>query len=565
MNDADTQHSHDRAIASWSHKLCHHASVKCVITPVIKLLQDRGLEKQKSRLGISRRNTGIQKVPAPKAQPSLLPVLRHAITSLASFLTPDPSSPQATAVPAATAVAGLAPSATTAAAASEPSTAGLPAAVAARVPPSVQSGSAANPHIDRVIALTSRRAPHLAGTRVKIYCSQGGKGVKSSRPLCASGADSSASRRVKQRVEALDLMIWRCECARKVITKGAPIPVSTLSGPNQAKPQAALQPAPAARQIVNQVAARLGVAQSVPASAQLPAQGQAPSSSQPEAADRQYSPEAPDLIHQLPGSSPMLQDSSLILTHGAASDQQHSGSDRLMTHATQQNSAFQPLSTSASQHVSTKSRSPSAGLPSAPGPNLEPARQKSPGSASLAGLIPATTAVTVPSSSQSQAPYGVISAAAAANIGDHTVSVVTSQDAAYQLPRSSEGLQDCSVPMQLPHAGLGQAMYKGHVLSELQKPLKAQDSIGTPDTPDTDMLERHAALQREHSSFSKGTSADGLQHDHSTATLKRKEVLTTSGLLDLAMSDVPPTEELEPDMIAAFLADGDVFSDKPGA
>ena len=153
--------------------------------------------------------------------------------------------------------------------------------------------------------------------------------------------------------------------------------------------------------------------------------------------------------------------------------------------------------------------------------------------------------------------------ARAASIGDHTVPVVTSQDDAFtDRLKGKTTLDDSAMPQKggQSTANLHHSLQR---LPDLQKALKAQDSVGVPDTPDTETLERHAALHREHSSFSKGTAADLMQHDQSTATLQRKGVLTTSGLLDLAMSDVPPTEELEPDMIAAFLADGDVFSDKP--
>ncbi len=94
--------------------------------------------------------------------------------------------------------------------------------------------------------------------------------------------------------------------------------------------------------------------------------------------------------------------------------------------------------------------------------------------------------------------------------------------------------------------------------------LRVQDSVGIPDTPDSEQLEHHAALNREHCSFSKNVSANGLQHDHAAlAPLQRKEVLSTSGLLDLAMSDALPAEDLEPDMFAAFFADSGAYSDQP--
>jgi len=70
-------------------------------------------------------------------------------------------------------------------------------------------------------------------------------------------------------------------------------------------------------------------------------------------------------------------------------------------------------------------------------------------------------------------------------------------------------------------------------------------------------------LNRERSSFSKTMSMDGVQQDSTAASLQRKGMLSTSGLLDLAMSEALPAADLEPDMFAAFFADSGTFSDKP--
>jgi len=430
------------------------------------------LEKQRSRLGVTRRGSGIQKVTAAAPKTALLSALPHTSTSPAIFPTHDAYPASTTAVAPAAAAAIASTSVATAVAGADSAITGMPLAVASRVPPPARLGSSSTPHIDRAIALGSRRAPHLGGTRVKIYCSQGGRGIKSRRSACELGSDSTTSRRVRQKVEALDLMIWRCECARKVITKGAPIIVSTLSGPDANKPPALLQSAPVAGLIANQVAARLGATHSLPtnfsagqlppsstfggshaaAAPQLPVRSDQgvvehlPSSSQQEAGHqlqlqhgRQVSPDPPELIHQLPSSAPMLaQDDNILFRHSApeASDaQQHVRAGGWSPTPSQRHSPSPAVSTgySPSRQAEALSRSPSTSLPANPSPNPMGSRHSSPGSASLAGLIPSTTAVTVPSP-HSHAPYSVISAARAAIVGDHTVPVVTIQDAHISLP-----------------------------------------------------------------------------------------------------------------------------------
>ncbi len=562
------------------------------------------MEKQRSRLGVTRRGSGIQKVTAAAPKTTLLSALPHTSTSPAIFPTHNAYPASTTAVAPAAAAAIASTSAATAVAGADSAIIGMPLAVASRVPPPARLGSSSTPHIDRVIALGSRRAPHLAGTRVKIYCSQGGRGIKSRRSACELGSDSTTSRRVRQKVEALDLMIWRCECARKVITKGAPIPVSTLSGPDANKPPALLQSAPVAGLIANQVAARLGATQSLPTNfsagqlppsstfggsqattaPQLPApvgsdQGVAehlPSSSQQEAGHqlqlqhgRQVSPDPPELIHQLPSSAPMLaQDDNILFRHSApeASDaQQHVQADGLSPTPSQRNSPSPAVSTgySPSHQARVLSRSPSTSLPANPSPNLVGSRHSSPGSASLAGLIPSTTAVTVPSP-HSHAPYSVISAARAAIVSDHTVPVVTIQDAHISLPAALPSTDNArwSSAHPLSRSDVGQQRPLAE-LPALNKALRMQDSVGIPDTPDTESLEHHAALNRERSSFSKTMSMDGVQQDSTAASLQRKGMLSTSGLLDLAMSEALPAADLEPDMFAAFFADSGTFSDKP--
>ncbi|DBA82770.1 hypothetical protein WJX77_000353 [Trebouxia sp. C0004] len=572
-----------------------------------RLAQDRRLEKQRFRLGVTRHGSGIQKVTAATPKTALLSALPHISTSPAIFPTHD-AYPASTTAVAPAAAAAIAPTpAATAAAGADSAIIGMPLAVASRVPPPARLGSSSTPHIDRVIALGSRRAPHLAGTRVKIYCSQGGRGIKTRRSACELGSDSTTSRRVRQKVEALDLMIWRCECARKVITKGAPIPVSTLSGPDTNKPPTLLQCAPVAGLIANQVTARLGATQSLPtnfsagqlppsctfgrsqatAAPQIPApmdsdQGVAehlPSSSQQEAGHqlqhgRQVSPDPPELIHQLPSSAPMLAPDDNILFRDSApqaSDaQQHVRAGGSSPTASQRNSPSPAVSTgySPSRQAGALSRSPGTSLPANTSPNPMGSCHGSPGSASLAGLIPSTTAVTVPSP-HSHAPYSVISAARAAIVSDHTVPVVTIQDARISLPATSstDNARRSSAQLLVLEPPFGQSEAEQQrplaKLPALNKALRMQDSVGIPDTPDTESLEHHAVLQRERSSFSKTMSMDGVQQDSAAASLQRKGVLSTSGLLDLAMSDALPAADLEPDMFAAFFADSGAFSDKP--
>lgn len=532
-------------------------------------MQDRGLEKQRSRLGLSRRSTGIQKVSAGPAKSVSVTLQPHAAASPATSLQQQATVPNQS--PAA-AVAAPAPG-PTAVAAPGSSSMSMPLAVATRVPSPAGLGSPAVPHIDRVIALGSRKAPHLAGTRVKIYCSQGGRGLSSRHTLSSTvGGDSSSSRRVKQKVEALDLMIWRCECARKVITKGAPIPASSLSGQDAHQPLF-LVPSTS----TSQVAAAETLPSSTfggnqpPAATQLAMvniQNQQAASSRPEGDEdgcmqyhRDPSSDEGDLIHQLPGSAPMLtQEDSALLTQ-----------IRLLPPEPQHPATLdQSAHTDASQHnVLVHPHSPSNSQP-----DLSPpvSRQSSPSAASLAGLIPATTAVTAPS--LLQPPYNMISAARAASLHDDTVPAVVLQDAV-----QSNVLPACSarpdadtaapsdhgeVPVCRPF-GLVMDSLRPELLSQLpvlKGVLRAQSSIRLPSTPDSESLERHAALNREHSSFSRSTAMDKVQDGLGEGVLQRKEAFSTSGLLDLAMPTALPPGDLEPDMFAAFFEDSGA-SDRP--
>lgn len=523
-------------------------------------MQDRGLEKQRSRLGLSRRSTGIQKVSAGPTTSVSLTVRPHAAAS------PSITLLQATAPNQSPAAAAVAPG-PTAVATPGLSSVSMPLAVATRVPSPAGLSSPAVPHIDKVIALGSRKAPHLAGTRVKIYCSQGGRGLDSRHALSSTvGGDSSSSRRVKQKVEALDLMIWRCECARKVITKGAPIPASSLSGQDVHQP---LFLVPSIS--TNQAAAADTLRSSSfggnqpPAAAQLAvvtSQNQQAASSRPEGNDddclpyqRGRSSDEGELIHQLPGSAPMLtqEDSALLpQIRLLPPEPQHPARHDRSAHtdASQHNILLHPHSLTNSQ------------------PDLSPpvSRQSSPSSASLAGLIPVTTAVTAPS--LVQPPYNMISAARAASLNDDTVPAVVLHDAV-----PSSALPACparpdadtaapsyhgDVPVCRP-LGLVMDSLRPELLSQLpvlKGVLRAQSSIRLPSTPDSESLERHAALNREHSSFSRSTAMDKVQDGLGDGDVQRKEVFNTSGVLDLAMPTALPPGDMEPDMFAAFFDSG---------
>ena len=539
-------------------------------------VQERGLEKQKSRLGLSRRSTGIQKLPAHPSHSPSLPVLPHAPAA-------SPALPQLAAMPSSSGATAALPAGTAAATAGTavaPSSSSMPLAVAPRVPPSARFGSASVPYIDRVIALGSRRAPHLAGTRVKIYCSKGGRGIKSRHSASSDlGMDSGTSRRVRQKVEALDLMIWRCECARKVITKGAPIPASSMSGQDPAKPQSPTASGPVPGMIANQVGARLGATQSLPAlfhpSSEIgvsTAGGsdvlgtsqclapQLPGSSQLHQEQTQLQVEGGsdqvELIHQLPSSAPLLsQEDRALMTNASIhpGSRQQAEIDRLSP------GPAQAISNSPSGAGHGKCRAASH----SPSPKPAGSRQSSPGSASLAGLIPATTAVTVPA--QHQPPYSIISAAKAASQADAAIPVVTSQDAAQtSMPASgavcagvrAQHDEDLSIMKHVP------PLETHSKLPALKGILRAQSSMRVPATPDSEAAERHAALNREHSSFSKGTAAQESQGDVGVGGLQRKGVLSTSGLLDLAMSGALPAGDLEPDMFAAFFEDSNAFGEE---
>ena len=479
------------------------------------------------------------------------------------------------------------PTAPTAVAASETAGTSMRSAVATRVPLPAGLAPSAIPHIDRMIALGSRRAPHLAGTRVKIYCSQGGRGIKSRRAFSSTvSSDTSSSRRVKQKVEALDLMIWRCECARKVITKGAPIPASSLSGQDAAKPQFPGPSGPAPGIIAHQVVARLGFPHNVPtpsdsaaetlpsssfggnqalAAIQLPISRyqQAASSSEPEGnlhmqPQRQRSSDEGELIHQLPSSAPLLaQENSSLLSQISSAYQHHARPDQ------------HPCGDPAQHMPSAAAAGLNQGNLQVPqhGPSPQVSCQILPSSALLAGLIPPTTAVTVPS--PSQPPYNIISAASAASLQDDVLPPVLLQDAIETtMPAAANsaalGICNGQVPVSRP-LGMVMESMQPELLSQLpvlKGVLRAQGSVGLPSTPDTESLERHAALRREHSSFSKSSAMEKVQEGLPGGELQRKELVTTSGLLDLAMSTALPAGDLEPDMFAAFFEDSGAF-DRP--
>ena len=517
------------------------------------------MERQKSRLSIK---SGIQK--EAEASPSLaaaLPTLPLSTTSRqnALLLHSDPSSPVATAAPtAATAV----PTALLAAPAllSTVSTSSRQPPVAQRVPALGHVGSNLIPQLERIIGPASRRAPHLAGTRVKIFCSQAGRGLKSSRSLSQASRQDASVRRVKRRLEAVNQMIWRCECADTAITKGQPIPASALNAAGAAKhlPLALPLALPPAGTTVSRVAAHLGIAptpQLLPAhhsssssiladSEQLPATSpdaaQLPADQQLLHGAGSLQPAESDLIHQLPGSAALLLDdstamlsSSQILAMPASSvlpsserQRQHAGQtdtepDSLLKTDAAQNTAPH------SRHISPR---PSSCSPSGSLLGLSTSRQASPSSASLAELVPSTTAVTVP-------PYNVISAARASSAEAATAPVVLSDDAAMSVSEAQ-------------NSWCGQ-----EVALAVRLGLKGQQSVGVPDTPD----QEHLVLNRERSSLSKDQAEALAQSScmHSDLGLDRKSNLSASGMIDLAMSDAPPGE-IEPEMFA-FLLDNDAF------
>ena len=559
-------------------------------------MQERGLQKQRSRLGLSRRSTGTQKVTATPSKPASLSLLSHAAAPAATSL-------QQSGGPNHSAAAAPATAGPTAVAAAEPASSSMPLAVAPRVPSSARLGPSSLPHIDRVIALGSRRAPHLAGTRVKIYCSQGGRGVKSVRSS-STAVRADSSRRVRQKVEALDLMIWRCECARKVITKGAPIPASALSGQDAAQPHSLAPTVPVPGLIASQVAAHIAATQSLPtnstpalrlaqssksdgndappASHFPPSSAQQPAGSDQAGADDhmqnqlqcENSSDQVVLISQLPTSAPLLtQHDSALMPQVNPEGGQQVTAGRLSPEPRQQDSR-QPAVAAGQSSPRAPSHRPSSSPPANPSPVPGASPHSSPGSASLAGLIPATTAVTVPP----QPPYSIISAARAASLGDEAVPVVTSHEApqtstsAAALPSTSDGAVMRNQPEEGPvYRPVGMVMdsLQPELLSKLpvlKGVLRAQSSIGLPATPDIEAVEHQAALSRERSSFSKTASGlMGVQKDLDVGRLQRQGVANASGLLDLAMSNALPAGDLEPDMFAAFFEDGDGFGDKSGS
>ena len=385
-------------------------------------------------------------------------------------------------------------------------------------------------------------------------------------------------------------MIWRCECARKVITKGAPIPASSLSGQNAAKPQSTGPIGPVPGVIANQVAARLGSTHNVPtpsdsAAEALPSSSlngnQAPAASQlptfqnqqvascsgPEGhlhmqPQRQRNSDEGELIHQLPSSAPLLdQEDSALLTQisSVSTAQQHQARPN---HVPSGDPAQHMPSAAAGLNQGNLQMPQHSSSPSPP-----VSRQSSPSSASLAGLIPPTTAVTVPS--PSLPPYNMISAARAASLQDDAIPPVLLQDPTETtMPAAADtaALSICNgqAPVCRPFGTVMESL-QPELLSQLpvlKGVLRAQSSVGLPSTPDTHSLERHAALRREQSSFSGSSAMEKVQQGLLGGDLQRKEAVTASGSLDLAISTALPAGELEPDMFAAFFEDSGAF-DRP--
>lgn len=526
-------------------------------------LQGSGVERQKSRLGINRAKSGIRKEGAstPRVAPLVPSLPLSTGIPSATLLHSDVASPAVTAVPSIATAVAAAPASAPVLLNSASTSIRLPTA-AQQLPSLAPVGLNMIPRLDRIVGPVSRRAPHLAGTRVKIFCSHASRGIKSSPSLThASGQDANA-RRVKRRLEAVNQMIWRCECADTAITKGAPIPPTAQDA---AKHLPLAFPVPAST--VSRVAAHLGIAPSpqlqpvshgssprhLSPSQQLPATSAAASQLP---ADRQLlhevttsqslqlaasQPDESDLIHQLPGSAPMLLDDStavlMSLTSAAAPTSSAPPSSFPQGWPTgSTNTDADALRTAETQHAVPHSRHvsprPPSSSPSGSLLGLSTSRQASPSSASLAELVPSTTAVTVP-------PYSVISAAKASSVQALYAPVVMADDAVMLTSDAQEG--------RAVGRGAGLAVRLG---------LRGQASFGVPDTPDQENL----VLNRERSSLSKD-QADALRHNDymhdDDMGMDTKRPLSASGMIDLAMSDAPPGE-IEPEMFA-FLLDNDAF------
>lgn len=541
-------------------------------------LQGRETKRQKSRLGIARISSVVDKDPSytPKlaAPPALVPklipntALRHA----------DPARPVPTAASHPTAVALSCPKAPTLL--HTTSTTDRPAAVAQQVPAASVMESKSAPRLERIIGSASRRAPRLAGTRVKIFCSQSGRGNKSSRSMAHAAGQDADARRVKRRLEAVNQMIWRCECADTAITKGAPVP------PNAAD---AAMHLPEALTVSGMIDSRAPFHFGVAASARLfhsrsstpgsmPAAQQLPAVSDPiipsalnqqlplAAAVQSVEPAASQLeeavlIHQLPGSAPMLLiDSATMLmsvhpnadsTSGLRSqtdNQTPSGSgawrqadpdQRTVTHSRHPSPSpsFNPPLQLHSQMppgpspIRTLSPMPASRSPSGSLLGLGSSRQASPSSASLAELVPSTTAVTVP-------PYSVISAAKACAAQSHPAPVVMA-DSGF-IP--SSGGQGSWLPKDMNLA--------------VRVGLRGEASFGRPHTPDQESL----ILNRERSSLSKDQADAGTEYVHSDLSLDRRSHLSQSGTLDAIL---PEADQIDPAMIESYFDNAALETEKP--
>lgn len=546
-------------------------------------LQGREVKRQKSRLGINRISCGIRKESSSTPKTTVpLPTLplTSAIMLNTAGLHSDSFSPVATAGAPATAV-GSAPTFMPMLlnATSTDSKNAAAAAVAQRLPSLLHVGSNSIPQLDRIIGPGCRRAPHLAGTRVKIFCSQTNRLVKSSRSLTSSSKQDVDVRRVRRRLEAVNQMIWRCECADTAITKGAPVPPSALNAADAEKHLLPANPATTAAR----VASHLGIASSaqlqqhsrscspglMPASEQLPAYSvpgaqllhnqQPPEAAVASQLEQPAAPQPDDavLIHQLPSTAPMLLDDNsamLMLVDPSAADTgsvpctserrhgqgTHTGTDcdTLLNIDAVQHAIPHSRHPSPNLGPIPLSRSPSGSLlgltasrPASPSRNLSPSgsllglgtsRQASPSSASLAELVPSTTAVTVP-------PYNVISAAKA---GIALTAPVVAVDA----PMPTSEAQDC---------------WSGkNATLAVRVGLRGETSFGVPETPDHEKF----VLNRERSSLSKD-QAEALAsagYMHSDVSMDRKSDLLASGMMGLATSDALPGE-IEPAMIELFL------------
>ena len=148
-------------------------------------LQGRGgVARQKSRLGINRSKSSIQKHLSLGSTPAPNPMLTPASLQDTPMLYADPSSPIAAPRSAPPALAGAA----LAAAPSLLTSAGNPScqtavvqrlSSVAHMTPAPPGLGGSVPRLDRMIGPAPRRAPHLAGTRVKIFCSQPSRAVSS--------------------------------------------------------------------------------------------------------------------------------------------------------------------------------------------------------------------------------------------------------------------------------------------------------------------------------------------------------------------------------------------------